>query len=75
MDMAEEHYMCFGQYINSIKEVISKIPSNDKGNTNIILRVDQDQDWRSFKNNKTLYKKTKRIFFRDDENEEPSSEK
>ena len=75
MDMAEEHYMCFGQYINRIKEVISKIPSNDKGNTNIILRVDQDQDWRSFKNNKTLYKKTKRIFFRDDENEEPSSEK
>ena len=70
--------MWFGQYINSIKELISKIPSRSKSNKNINLRVDQNDDWRSFKSKMNIgsnKKKSKKIFFQDDECKEPLSER
>lgn len=67
--------MCFGQYISSIKELISKIPSKSKSNKNINLRVDQNEDPRVFKNRFTTKKKSKKIFFQDDENKETQAER
>lgn len=74
-DTASEHYLSFGQYINSLKEVISKIPSRDRANTHIVFRVDQDEDWRSFKTDKGNQKKSKKIFFRDEESDDSYSDK
>jgi hypothetical protein len=68
-DLSEEHCLAFGQYINSIKEIISKIPSRERGNTHIELRVAQGDDWRSFKKENNA-KKSKKIYFRDEETEE-----
>lgn len=73
-DMAKDHYTCFGHYINSLKEVISKIPSKRRSNRNITLRVDQDNDWRSLKKHRGCMK-TKKILFHDDDEDNKSVEK
>ena len=68
--MAKEHYLSFGQYISSIKEVINKIPSSqDKPLSGSGIRVNQDDDWRSFKST-LLRKKNRKIFFREEDQDD-----
>jgi len=64
-----DHCNRFGQYFNSLKDVISKIPSKEKGNSKIQMRVAQSDDWRAFKNVSNS-KKVKKIHFRDGEGDE-----
>ncbi|CAI2358857.1 unnamed protein product [Moneuplotes crassus] len=63
--MAYEHYQSFGQYISSIKEVISKIPSTKENNNRTIsIRVNQSDDWRSRKC-APISRKSKQIPFKE----------